>query len=163
MAIEIRPLRCGELPLLTRLFDYNDTDAMTRENRRRIEAGEIEIFVLFADGVLTGELHVIYENSDSSEATGVQDTIPGVRAYLCAFRVHESAQGQGLGQMLLRVVLDDLRRRGYREFTIGVEDDNLPARHIYEKFGFSEVIARCSETYQGDSYEYDLLLRRDKL
>jgi len=161
MSIEIRTLRCEELPLLTRLFDYNDVNAMLSSNRRRMESGEMEIFVLFADGILTGELHVIFDNNDPSEATGAQDTIPGVRAYLCAFRIHKDVQGRGLGQMLLESVLTELHRRGYCEFTIGVEDDNLRARHIYEKHGFTEVIARCTETYQGDSYEYDLLLRRD--
>ena len=157
MACEIRTLRTEELPSLTRLFDYNDADAMIRDNRRRMEAGQLDIYALFEDGVLTGELHVIYENDDPAKAT-----IPAVRAYLCAFRVHESAQGRGLGQMLLCFVLDELHDRGYREYTIGVEDDNPLARHIYEKFGFTEVIARCAETYQGDSYEYDLLLRRDE-
>jgi len=161
MSIEIRTLRCEELPLLTRLFDYNDVNAMLSSNRRRMESGEMEIFVLFADGILTGELHVIFDNNNPSEATGAQDTIPGVRAYLCAFRIHKDVQGRGLGQMLLESVLTELHRRGYCEFTIGVEDDNLRARHIYEKHGFTEVIARCTETYQGDSYEYDLLLRRD--
>ena len=75
MACEIRTLRPEELPLLTRLFDYNDVDAMIRDNRRRMEAHQLDIFVLLEDGILTGELHVIYENNDPPEAT-----IPAVRA-----------------------------------------------------------------------------------
>jgi len=160
--IAIRPLEAAELPLLPRLFDYNDADAMIRDNRRRIEAGTLDIFALFADGILTGELHVSYADDAPAESTGAAAVIPGVRAYLFAFRVHKDAQGRGLGQSLLTHVLDALYRRGYREFTVGVEDDNSRARHIYEKFGFTERIARCAETYQGDSYEYDLLIRRDE-
>ena len=43
--------------------------------------------------------------------------------------------------------------------TVGVEDNNARARYMYEKNGFAEPIARIKESYQGDSYEYDLLLK----
>ena len=52
-----------------------------------------------------------------------------------------------------------LAENGYSEFTVGVEDDNTRARYMYEKNGFTEPIARIKECYQGDSYEYDLLLK----
>ena len=57
-------------------------------------------------------------------------------------------------------VIAAIEARGYREITIGVEDENTLAKHIYAKFGFTEFVERRSESYQGDSYEYDLLLRR---
>jgi len=161
MSLEIRSLTAAELPLLFRLFDYNDPNDMLRENRRRMEAGTLEIFVLFLNGTLTGELHVSYAPDAPAEATGAEESIPGKRAYLFAYRVHIDAQGKKLGQTLLDAVLRTLEARGYTEFTIAVEDDNHLARHIYEKFGFTERLARCSETYQGDSYEYDLLIRRN--
>ncbi len=53
-----------------------------------------------------------------------------------------------------------LSENGYSEFTVGVEGDNTKARYMYEKCGFTEPIARIKENYQGDSYEYDLLLKR---
>ena len=43
---------------------------------------------------------------------------------------------------------------------MGVEDDNEIAKHIYEKFGFTEIIDRQSETVKGNTYEYNLLLRK---
>ena len=57
-------------------------------------------------------------------------------------------------------MIAEIEARGYREITIGVEDDNLRAKHLYRKFGFTEFVERRSESYQGDRYEYDLLLRR---
>ena len=161
MNVEMRPLTVGEIPLLTRLFTYRDFAEMQSANSARMEEGIMEIHALFLDGVLQGELRVSFDNSDPDEETESEAAIPGVRVYLYAFRIHEDVQGQGWGQKLLKHTLDSLRRRGYHEFTIGVEDDNLLARHIYEKHGFTEIVARCEESYQGDSYEYDLLLRRD--
>ena len=61
---------------------------------------------------------------------------------------------------MLENVLNILQRNGYKEFSVGVEDDNVKARYMYEKYGFTEPIARIKESYQGDSYEYDLLLKR---
>lgn len=66
----------------------------------------------------------------------------------------------GLGKLLMKTVLGALAAEGYSEFTIGVEDDNDRALHIYKSFGFSGIIARKYEEYQGDEYEYNLYLKR---
>lgn len=65
-----------------------------------------------------------------------------------------------LGKLLMKTVLDTLAAEGYSEFTVGVENDNDRALHIYKSFGFSEIIARKYEEYQGDGYEYNLYLKR---
>lgn len=57
-------------------------------------------------------------------------------------------------------ILPTLSENSYREITVGVEGDNTKARYMYEKYGFTEPIARIKESYQDDSYEYDLLLKR---
>lgn len=149
----VRKLRINELPLLTQLFDYNDVDGMIAENTKNMEDGLVDIFCVFQDDKLLGELHVNYENEDILFAERDK------RAYLFAFRVHKDEQGKGIGTRLLENVLDRLTDAGYSEFTVGVEDDNAGARHMYEKQGFLTTIARRQESYQGDSYEYDLLLR----
>ena len=56
-------------------------------------------------------------------------------------------------------VISTLSQKGYSEFTIGVEDDNETAVHIYSKLGFTQFVGKISEEYQGDSYEYGLYLR----
>lgn len=48
----------------------------------------------------------------------------------------------------------------YCEFTVGVEDDNFRAMHMYRALGFNEFVLRKQEEYQGDWYEYDLYLMR---
>lgn len=150
----VRTMKPRELPTLARLFEYNDLAEMIEENTRAIESGSRDIFVLFSDGELIGELHIDYESEDPLEA------VKGKRAYLSAYRIHREHRNQGSGKFLLRWVLDRLTEKGYTEFTIGVEDDNAIAKHIYQSFGFSEKIARKRDTYQGDSFEYDLMLKR---
>ena len=128
---------------------------MIEENTRMIESGTDDIFILLRQDKLLGELHVRYESDDEQEATRDR------RAYLYAFRIHKEHQGQGLGKFLLRTVIDSLSEYGYSEFTVGVEDDNSRALHIYQSFGFNEIIARKYEEYQGDGYEYDLYLKQN--
>ena len=150
----VRKITVSELPRLTELFDYNDIDAMIEENTSCIQNGVMDIFILLDGEKLIGELHVSYESNDRLEA------VRGVRAYLSAYRVHKDFQGMGLGKFLMKSVIDTLAAEGYSEFTIGVEDDNDRALHIYKEFGFGEVIARKYEEYQGDGYEYNLYLKR---
>ncbi len=151
----IRKLKTSELSMIAQLFNYRDTDDMIAENTRNIENGIIDIFALFYNDKLIGELHVKYDNEDKDFAE------KGKRAYLFAIRIHKDYQGKGLGSYLLKTVIDKLNANGYHELTVGVEDDNIRARYMYEKQGFVQPIARIKETYQGDSYEYDLLLRKD--
>lgn len=151
----VRKLKTTELPMLTELFNYKDVDDMITENTRSIENGIVDIFALFNDNKLIGELHVKYDNEDKGFAEKEK------RAYLFAFRVHKDYQGKGLGSYLLETVIDELNANGYHELTVGVEDDNIRAKYMYEKYGFVDPIARIKETYQGDGYEYNLLLRKD--
>ena len=150
----VRKLKAKELSILTNLFNYKDVNDMVAENTKDIENGIIDIFALFDNDKIIGELRAKYVSDDNRFAE------KGKRAYLYAFRIHANYQGKGLGSYLLENVLTILKENGYSEFTVGVEDDNTKARYMYEKYGFTEPIARIKESYQGDSYEYDLLLKR---
>lgn len=150
----IRKLKTNELSMLTDLFKYKDVNEMIAENTRDIENSVIDIFALFDRDKIIGELRVKYISDDNRFAE------KGKRAYLYAFRVHKKYQGKGLGNLLLDNVLTILTENGYSEFTVGVEDDNTRARYMYEKHGFTESVSKIKESYQGDSYEYDLLLKR---
>ena len=152
--LSVRPLAISELPMLTKLFHYNDVQAMIDETAQSIEQGKIDIFGLFKGSKLIGELHVMYQSEEEDKV------IPEKRAYLYAFRVHKNDQGKGLGKYLAGQVIDRLAEKGYSELTIGVEDDNERAIHIYKQFGFDELIARKYEDSEGYGYEYNLYLKR---
>ena len=151
--MNIRAITTNELSLLLRLFDYNDADEMIAENTKDIREGKTDIFGLFIENELIGELHVAYSHADERFA------IRNRRAYLYAFRVQKGFQGKGYGQLLMNETIKALTEKGYSEFTIGVEADNETAVHIYSKLGFTKLIGTMTESYQGDSYEYGLYLR----
>ncbi|MBD5130507.1 MAG: GNAT family N-acetyltransferase [Ruminococcaceae bacterium] len=148
--MSVRVIKPGELSALTALFDYESVEDMIAENRRMIESGAGDIFCLYVNERLVGELHVLYNATENNEPHKG-------RAYLSAYRVHKDFRGRGLGKLLLRTVI---QRLGYSELTIGVEDDNDRAKHIYECFGFTELLGRRNEEYRGEKYEYNLYLRR---
>ena len=152
--MEIRKLTPGELPLRLGLCNFRDPEEMILENTKRINQGIADIFGMFEGTDLIGELSVKYDSDDTLQ------TVPRQRAYLYAFRLREDRRGMGLGTALLHHVMDVLEARGIRELTVGVEDDNPKARRLYTRAGFDRVIARKEECYQGDSYSYDLLLRK---
>lgn len=152
--MKIEKLAVHDLCILTELFDYNDVEQMISECARDIQNGITDIFVLYDKDVLVGELHVMYESDDENYA------IRGRRAYMFAFRVREDFQNKGYGTYLLKTVLTTLKENGYSEFTVGVEDDNFRAIHMYQALGFNEFLLRKQEEYQGDAYEYNLYLKR---
>ena len=84
----VKPLNTEELYLLKDLFSYNDPEEMIQSNSQKIESGEIDIFGLFSNKVLIGELRAMYSNSDERFVE------KGKRAYLYAFRIHENYQGE---------------------------------------------------------------------
>lgn len=150
----IRKIKTDELHILTELFHYHDVDGMIQENKANLEKNNIDIFLLFIGSRPAGELHVMYDNIDTDFA------IKNKRAYLYAYRIHKDFQNKGWGKILMQAVLSILEKQGYCEFTIGVEDNNERARHMYINFGFTESISRKMETYQNSSYEYNLLIKR---
>lgn len=151
--MRIERLKVQDLQILTELFDYNDVRQMILECTENIQKGIADIFVLFDKGLLMGELHIFYESDDENYA------VRGRRAYLSAFRVRREFQNRGYGTYLLKEVLSLLKENGYCEFTVGVEDDNFRAKHMYRKLGFDELLLRKQEEYQGDAYEYNLYLK----
>ena len=152
--MEYRKINLEELDKLKNLYKYENFEEFKKQIIDEISNGIKDIYVIAENENLIGEVTVTYKSDIPNE------TIPNIRVYLSAFRVHNDYQGQGLGQKLLKYVISELENKGITEFTVGVEDDNENAKHIYEKFDFTEIIDRQSETVKGRTYEYNLLLRK---
>ena len=89
--MNIRTLNTGELNLLFQLFDYNDPDEMIAENTVDINERKIDIFGLFQEDRLIGEIRAAYVHNDERHA------VRNKRVYLFAFRIHKDFQGRGYG------------------------------------------------------------------
>ena len=104
---------------------------------RNISAGNAIFWTMERDGSLIGELYVFLNLTDKGFADGA------TTAYLCAFRVWEAFRGQGLGSRLLETALADLKRRGFRQATIGVSPDEPQNIRLYRRHGFLRKIKDC--------------------
>ena len=152
--MEYRKINLEELEKLKNLYVYENFEEIKKQIIDDISNGINDIYLITENENLIGEITVTYKSDLPNE------TIPDIRVYLSAFRVHKDYQDQGLGQKLLKYVISELENKGITEFTVGVEDDNENAKHIYEKFDFTEIIDRGEETVKGRTYQYNLLLRK---
>ena len=77
-------------------------------------------------------------------------------AHITTFAVHPGWRRRGIGDRLLLELLDIALERGAREATLEVRLSNLPARRLYEKFGFRPVGLR--PRYYTDDNEDALIM-----
>lgn len=153
--MEFRKIKIEEFEKLKELFPDNEEIWGKYKNKRlqQFEKQEIDVFVIEDNEKFIGEITVNYKSHQLET-----ETIPNKRVYLEAFRVDKKYQGKGLGQKLINYCTDYLANRGYIEFTIGVEDDNEIAKHIYSKLGFNYAIDK-GHGDEFDSCEYTLYLK----
>jgi ribosomal-protein-alanine N-acetyltransferase len=82
-------------------------------------------------------------------------------AHITTFAVHPGWRRRRLGERLLLAVLDVAIARRAREATLEVRLSNLPARRLYEKYGFRPVGLRPN--YYSDDREDALIMTTDAL
>ena len=132
----------------TRLRDLFPNDLHSR--LEQFIHREIDIYAIEYNGAFVGRLITNYINQRLPN-----ETIPNRRVCLSHFILFKEHRNKGLGTQLLNFAMRDLLSQGFTEFTVGVEDRNAIAKHIYFKLGFTEWIGHGT-----DPCEYDLYLRR---
>ena len=81
--------------------------------------------------------------------------------HIITFAVHPAWRRQHVGERLLLAFLDLAADRGAHEATLEVRLSNLPARRLYEKFGFRPVGLR--PRYYSDNGEDALIMTTEPL
>ncbi len=82
-------------------------------------------------------------------------------AHITTFAVHPDYRRRRIGERLLLALLDLARDRSAREATLEVRLSNLPARRLYEKYGFRPVGIR--PRYYTDNNEDALIMTTEPL
>ena len=82
-------------------------------------------------------------------------------AHVTTFAVHPRYRRRRIGERLLLAFLDLAADRGAHEATLEVRLSNLPARRLYEKFGFRPVGLR--PRYYSDNGEDALIMTTEPL
>ena len=153
--MNFRKIEIEEFDKLKRLFPGNEElwEKYRNTQVEKLEKKEIDIFAIENNENIIGEITANYKsNKLENEAKA------GIRAYLEAFRIDKDYRNQGLGQELINYCIEYLENIGYTEFTIGVEDENEIAKHIYSKLGFTKRIDK-GHGDEFDNSEYTLYLK----
>ena len=137
--MQIRKATGEEMLALWGCQDYNAASPTAKFFFNNITAGNAEFWTLDNDGELVGELYAFLDLADRDFADGK------TTAYLCAFRVRKEYRGQGFGSRLMTAVLAELKEKGFRFATIGVEKDELRNLSLYRRFGFCTKIKDCHD------------------
>jgi ribosomal-protein-alanine N-acetyltransferase len=82
-------------------------------------------------------------------------------AHVTTFAVHPAYRRRRIGERMLIALLDLSRDRQAREATLEVRLSNLPARRLYEKYGFRPVGIR--PRYYSDNQEDALIMTTEPL
>jgi [ribosomal protein S18]-alanine N-acetyltransferase len=82
-------------------------------------------------------------------------------AHIITFAIHPLWRRQHIGDRLLLAMIDIAVDAGANETTLEVRLSNLPARRLYEKFGFRPVGLRAR--YYSDNGEDALIMTTDQL
>ena len=91
------------------------------------EAGKIVgAFVLNAD-----------PNGDYQKGNWSRDLEDGDYLVIHSLAIAPEAQGLGLGSKVIDFSVDEAKKRGYSSIRLDVVPDNIPAKKLYEKNGFS--------------------------
>ena len=126
----------------------------SKQRLKLFDNKEIDIYVIEDNNDFIGEITVNYISHYLKS-----ETMPNMRVYFEAFRIDKKYQAKGLGQKLIEYTINDLKEKGFEEFTIGVEEDNEKAKHIYFKYGFTEPID-YGKGDEFDTSEYTLYLKK---
>ncbi|MDJ1631099.1 GNAT family N-acetyltransferase [Bacillus velezensis] len=73
--------------------------------------------------------------------------MPDNRIYLSRMIVKEGYRNCGIGGIIVDYLIDYAKQLGDKEITLGADTDNLNARHLYEKKGFTTVLFFCEDEY----------------
>ena len=92
------------------------------------------IFVYTENSEFIGEGSLVFKNDDPDY------TIPDKRIYLSRMVVKPEYRNRGIGGIIIDYLVEYAKQLGYEEISLGVDIDNLNARHLYEKNGFTNVI-----------------------
>lgn len=136
--IVIRQVTHTDLPALEWGGQYKHFRRLFRRAFERAREGKAVLWIaeLPGEGIL-GQIFVQLVTQRSALADG------NTRAYIYAFRVRPEHRGEGLGTLLLETVEEDLRRRGFKRVCLNVGRNNLDARRLYERLGYSVVASEA--------------------
>ncbi|HET7552555.1 MAG TPA: GNAT family N-acetyltransferase [Gemmatimonadaceae bacterium] len=124
--IEVRLLRANDLAVLDRVADgVFDGPVQERWARAFLDDARHHLAVAVDDGVVVGMASAVdYVHPDKAPQLWINE-----------IGVAPTYQRRGIGRLLLDALLAHGRALGCTEAWLGTEEDNTPARRLYESAG----------------------------
>ena len=144
--------RIASLEDVSKMMDfYIENDINDRENWIKWKENALDNIknnrTINYHGLLNGK--VICEATAAINGQLIQNSeglINEDTAYLLAFRTLPEYRDKGYFSKLFNFMINDLKARGYKNVTIGVEPDELRNKEIYKHYGFTEHLKNAKET-----------------
>ena len=148
LKVRIMPMRVGDLPAVHAIEHASFESPWPPDAyRSELETNRLaQYLVLWADEEIVG-------------FGGMWMMVD--EAHVITFAIHPLWRRQHIGERLLLAMLDIAIDGGAHEATLEVRLSNLPARRLYEKFGFRPVGLR--PRYYSDNGEDALIMTTDQL
>lgn len=136
--------KCGNI------WDMTKNSDLVKMFYDELISGNRITFIYLENDEFLGEGSLVFKKIDPDY------TIPHKRIYLSHMIVKDEYRNRGIGSIIIDYLIDYAKRLGYEEISLGVDTDNLNARHLYEKKGFTNVIFIGEDAYG----EYVKLLKK---
>ena len=149
---KIMKLNLEDYNKCSNIWDLNKNPKMAKMFYDDLVNGNRITFIYLENNEFVGEGSLVFKNNDPDY------TIPNQRIYLSRMIVKEGYLNRGIGGIILDYLIDYAEQLGYEEISLGVDTDNLNARHLYEKKGFTNVLFIGEDEYG----EYVKLLKKIK-
>ena len=118
-----------------------------KENIDMYNDGYIIPYYGVLDGVIICEATAYITSKSVSCVHDCKNLIGNGTVYLSAFRTNKEYQGKGYFSKLFKYMISDLKLKGYKKATLGVEPDEIRNKEIYMHYGFNEHIKDAIESY----------------
>ncbi|MGG2106512.1 GNAT family N-acetyltransferase [Lysinibacillus pakistanensis] len=149
---KIMKLNLEDYNKCSNIWDMDKNPKMAKMFYDELVSGNRITFIYLENNEFIGEGSLVFKNNDPDY------TIPDKRIYLSRMIVKDEYRNCGVGGIILDYLIDYAELLGYEEISLGVDTDNLNARHLYEKKGFTTVLFIGEDEYG----EYVKLLKKLK-
>ena len=147
--IKIEPLELKDYNKCSNIWNMK-AQPLAEKWRKEIADGNRLVSVYKINSEFIGEGALVLETGDPDY------TIQGKRVYVSRMIVKKEYRNCGIGSEILEFLIRKAKEMGFSEMTIGVDNDNENALHLYRKFGFTEVLFDGAD----EAGEYFKLMKR---
>ncbi|MFC4323085.1 GNAT family N-acetyltransferase [Litchfieldia salsa] len=138
---QILKLSLEDFNKCSNIWDMNNKPEMAKRFYDELVSGNRITFIYLENEEFIGEGSLVFNNNDP------EYTIPNKRIYLSRMIVKEGYRNRGIGGIILDYLIEYAEQLGYEEIALGVDTDNINARHLYEKKGFTNVLFVGEDEY----------------